>query len=107
MFVVKVQIVRWVDACFPGFVACELIDVHGRCWEFIEKVPVVSCDDLWSSTHYPQPGIIACEVVSRRVDEFGCEVVSIDTAQPWGVESVEGRTEFEVAAEMVNEWRAE
>jgi hypothetical protein len=96
MLGVKVQIARYADDWQPGWVECRLTDAHGRLWSFVEKVPVVTSAPLDSSSIYPQPGVIACEVVERVGG-----VVRIDTTRPWGVESVEGETRFEVAESLL------
>jgi len=93
----KVTITRYItDEPQPGIVECELIDVHGRCWHFIEKTAIVSSTDIDATSHYPRPGVIAGEVVGRSHDAGGREVFRIDTHRPWGVESVDGNTQFEV-----------
>jgi hypothetical protein len=96
MIAMRVEIVRYVDATFPGFVECQLIDAHGRQWSFIEKVPVVTVDPLDAESGYPCPGTIACEVLEQT-----SETARVSTATPWGVESVEGETEFEVPLECL------
>jgi hypothetical protein len=88
---VVIQIVRYADEAQPGWVECQLIDVNHRVWSFIEKVPVVSAEALDAFSVYPRPGVIACEVTERTLGK-----ARIDTARPWGVESVEGETRFEV-----------
>jgi hypothetical protein len=97
---VRVAIVRYTDGSFPGWVECHLTDVHGRRWPFVEKVPIVTADYLDASSLYPQPGVIACEVVGRRQDGAR-EVVTIDTERPWHVEATSGETRFEVGPEQV------
>jgi hypothetical protein len=96
---VRVQIVRFVDGAFPGFVERELVDAHGRVWSFVEKGPVVTADYLTARDSYPRPGVIACEVLGRTG-----RTVRIDTARPWCVESAEGETRFEVPQGAVIEW---
>jgi hypothetical protein len=98
MHAVKIAIVRFVDDHQPGFVECQLIDASGRCWSFIEKVPVVTTDWLDASSKYPQPGVIGCEVVEREG-----QTVTIDTTKPWAIESVEGETRFTVAQGLLTE----
>jgi hypothetical protein len=100
---VAVDIIRYVDDSFPGFVECRLVDASGRAWLFHDKVPVVALADLDANSSYPQPGIIACRVLSRRLHPDGREIVSIDTASPWCVESTTGDTVFEVfATQLMN-----
>src|SRR5262245_4564730 len=93
---VKVTIVRYVRDDQPGWVECELFDAHGRRWVFVEKVPIVTADDLDATSAYPQPGFVAGEIVGRSQDASGCALIQIDLERPWGVESVEGETRFEV-----------
>jgi hypothetical protein len=96
---VQVEIVRYADDSYPGWVEFYLIDVHGRRWSFVEKVPIVTEALLDASSTYPQPGLIACEVVGRAGG-----VARIDTTRPWGIESVEGETRFEVPEGSLVEW---
>src|SRR4051794_4144908 len=93
---VQVEIVRYTDDSYPGWVECQLIDVNGRLWSFIEKLPVVTLAWLDAKSSYPQPGIIACEVVETRQDD-GREIVTINTERPWSVEATSGETRFEVS----------
>ena len=66
MNAVGIELRRYVDDSQPGFVECWLTDANGREWSFVEKVPVVSTEDLDVGSNYPRPGIIACEVIERR-----------------------------------------
>ena len=97
----KVEITRFVDDAQPGFVECSLRDSSGRAWTFVEKVPVVSTDDLDDHSRYPLPGVIACTVVSNRHDHAGQELILVDTSIPWDIESTEGETRFEVKASQL------
>ena len=63
----------------------------------------MSSDGLDGDSAYPQPGVIAGEVVSRSRNAEGQEVCRIDTRRPWDVESVDGVTQFEVLAETLVE----
>ncbi|MDI3282264.1 hypothetical protein [Polyangium sp. 15x6] len=98
MLGVQVQIVRFADDAQPGWVECHLIDAHGRRWSFLEKVPVVTLAPLDEQSEYPQPGIVACEVLTRRGG-----IARIDTAQPWAIESTEGETQFDVQESLLVE----
>lgn len=91
---VSVSIVRFVDMDFPGFVECRLVDAAGVEHRFVEKIPVVSTEDLWLDTAYPCPGVIACVVVAEHDGDPA--TVTIDTEQSWGVESVDGATRFHI-----------
>src|SRR3954470_6959617 len=102
MNTLTVTILRWVDDWQPGWVECALNDARGRTHLFREKAPAVSAEDLSSATAYPRTGIFACEILSRRVDEGGREIVTISTEKPWGCESTEGAAVFEVLAEQLS-----
>jgi hypothetical protein len=63
----------------------------------VEKTAlVISAAALDAKTSYPQPGILACEILRNRRDIAQREVVSITTSRPWYVDSVEGSTQFDV-----------
>jgi hypothetical protein len=100
---VKVKIVRYIgDEPQPGIVECQLEDVHGRRWSFVEKTAIIISEErLDAHTTYPQVGVIAGEVVGRSLDAAGREVIRIDTERPWHVESVEGVTQLEVLPELL------
>jgi hypothetical protein len=51
---------------------------------------------LDEKSKYPQPGATRCIVLRRWRDSHGRELVSISTAEPWSVESVDGLSEFVV-----------
>jgi hypothetical protein len=74
---VAVSIVAFVDPAQPGFVRCVLRDAFGTEYAFVEKVPVVSLDDLDSHSRYPRPGSIECEVVDRWRDGAGRPLATI------------------------------
>ena len=98
---VTVQIVRFVDSSFPGWVECELVDAAGRRHLLKGKVPIFTVEDLHADTKYPTPGFVACEVVERYQNEKRQEVVRISTAKPYDIESTEGLSEFTVCANVV------
>ena len=98
---VKIQIIRFVDDYQPGIVECQLIDAHGRAWSFIEKIPIVTSEDIWRDSVYPRPAVLDCVIVGRVPDDSGRELVQIDTDKPWGVESVDGNTRFDVLPDSI------
>ena len=99
---VRVEIIRFVDDHdYPGWVECRLIDAWGREWSFMDKVPVFTCESLWSDSKYPCPGAIVCEIVERKTDASGRELVTIDTEKPFGVEATAGEYRFDVLAEQL------
>jgi hypothetical protein len=101
---IKVTIERFTDESQPGFVECRFTDAVGNAHLFEEKVPVVSVEDLNSRSEYPRDGIVACRAIASRVAPDGREVVTVDTDQPWGIESKAGQTKFDVFREQLLEF---
>jgi hypothetical protein len=99
----RVKISRYVDAAFPGWVECSMVDATGHEHLFVDKVPVVTIVGLSETSHYPQPGFIACIVIGRHKSDDGSQRFRIDTERPWGVETTAGRTQFEVLPEQLCE----
>jgi len=97
----KVQIARFVDGDFPGWVECELVDANGRRHVLKDKVPIFTVEDLDANSEYPRPGAISCEVLERYQDEKGQELVRVSTIKPSDIESIEGLSEFTVPANLV------
>ena len=101
MIGVRVTICRYVDEAQPGWVECRLVDVHGAEWSFVEKVPVVTAESLDATGAYPREGVLACEVIERRRDSAGREVVVVDTGSPWQIAATSGESRFEVRSEQL------
>jgi hypothetical protein len=91
---------RFVDDAQPGWVECELTDAEGRVHLFREKVPVVTSENLDASSTYPRPVTLACQIRGQRTSS-GYAVVEVDTSQPSGIESTEGRTSFVVSPQLL------
>ena len=101
---VRVIISRYVDDSFPGFVECRLVDALGHEHVFVEKVPVVTEADLVAASSYPQSGVICCEILGTAESDNGRQLVHIDTEKPDGVESLAGRSRFDVFPEQLVEF---
>lgn len=102
MTVIHVPIIRWVDSAIPGWVECLLIDASGRTWSIVDKLPVFTHDaTLDENSLYPQPGILACEIVNEKIDVRGRRILTVNTEKPWGIESTDGTTHFDVLQEQV------
>ena len=96
-----VEISRFVDDHFPGFVECVLVDALGVRHLFIEKSPVVSTESLLSTTSYPRSGTIPCEVQEEWQDLDGRSLVQVTTERPFGVESTSGQSRFVVLSSLL------
>ena len=105
MLGIKVTIVRYIsDEPQPGIVECKFEDAHGHRWSFVEKTAIVSTQNLDAQATYPQEGVAACEILHRNLDGAGREVIRVDTERPWHIESVEGKTQFDVLPESLIEF---
>lgn len=98
---VKVEITRFVDDNYPGWVECRLVDAWQQEWLFIEKAPVVTLEHLDSESTYPLTGYIFCFIVGTKY-VANLEIITIDTSEPLHINAVDGETQFEVLAEQVN-----
>lgn len=85
---------------FPGWVICSLIDADGKEWRFEEKVPVVSLEALTKHSTYPCIGYVECEIISEEKTEKGL-IYTVDTSEPWGIESTCGNSTFRVVAQQL------
>jgi hypothetical protein len=59
--------------------------------------------DLNADSDYPQPGVIACEVMKQWQDVSGREIVSVNTERPWGGETLDGVSLFDVLRSQIIE----
>jgi hypothetical protein len=99
---IPVQITRFVDDSFPGWVECEFLDAEGRRHHLIDKVPIFTTELLDATSTYPTEGIVRCEVLERSKDDMRAELVRVTTARPDTVESTEGLSEFVVFATQLH-----
>ena len=89
---IRAEIMGCVSDDFPAIVECRFTDRFGRTWAVVEKLPVLGVADLRSDSQFPQPALIACEIVARRQDDAGREIIDITTKTPWAIESTDGTT---------------
>jgi hypothetical protein len=73
----RVEIVGFVDESNPGFVRCAFTDADGERHTFVEKIPVVTTQDLWSDSVYPQEGAVPCLSVEPVNDEVHRRTVRV------------------------------
>lgn len=97
----QVTITRFISKDNPYFIECRFMDALGKEHIIHEKVPVITHEDLDEHSTYPRPGYIACEVMEKYPVDGGSEIVIINTSKPWGIETTEGETIFEVDAAQV------
>ena len=81
---------------------CEFADVTGRQHSIIEKIPVVTRQDLDADSKYPRPGTVRCGILKRYQNDKGQDLVCITTNRPFSVETTEGLSEFTVSAVLIS-----
>lgn len=96
MPLVKVRIDKFIRDDQPGFVECSFTDAWGKQHIVQDKVPIVTDKDLDANSNYPQEGIIACKVIKKWNDKDGRLIFTVDTEKPWGVDTIEGLTQFDL-----------
>ena len=92
----NIQIIRFVDGTFPGWIEFTITDAYGVMHHFIEKMPVISTQVLGPGSDYPLADSIECQVISKAVDHLGRPVVEVNTSNPWGIISTAEQSSFVV-----------
>src|SRR5688572_10014167 len=82
---IRVEIVRLTDDSFPGWAECVLRDASGHEWLLADKLPTFTEAPLDATSKYPQPGMVACEIVREWTDEHGRKRCIVSSERPWGV----------------------
>lgn len=97
MFYIKAVATRLIDdSSYPEIVLCEFADFKGIKHEFIEKWPVISSEKF--DNIFPKCCSIGCVIIEERTKTY-----TVNTDQPWGIESTEGNTIFEIDTNMLIE----
>lgn len=98
----RVTITRYTSEDQPGWVECRLLDAFGREWLFEDKLPIFSAEDgIGFHTSFPKEGMIRCEVLNRRRNNAGAEIVTVDTELPDHVAARTGETKFDVRPDQI------
>jgi hypothetical protein len=100
---IKIQIVKFISDDQSGFVECRFYDAMNKEHIVQDKVPIVTDKLLDANSAYPQDGIIACEIVNERKNTDEKIIVTVDTSRPWGVDTIEGITQFDLFEEQLTE----
>ncbi|HYF65560.1 MAG TPA: hypothetical protein VD886_22220 [Herpetosiphonaceae bacterium] len=96
----SVSIRRFIMEHQPNIVEAAFVDAWGQSWAFHDKDAIFTTTHLDAESCYPQPGIIACEIIGRR-KHAGRQIITITTEKPWGVESTSGDVQFDVFPEQM------
>ncbi|MGD9562979.1 MAG: hypothetical protein AB7F88_12730 [Pyrinomonadaceae bacterium] len=103
MFGIKVSITRCIDDTGPSFVECEFRDASGFVDVFRDKDAIFSIENLDRNSEYPVDGVLGCEVLNKPTMQNPL-TTRVDTKKPWGIESLNGKTIFEVNSELIVEF---
>jgi len=98
---INVQIVRFTDDSQPGWVECRFRDAWGKEFSIEEKIPIVTTEDLGEDSDYPRPGTIDCVVLKEWEDENRRKLVTVSTYEPWGIETRDWISEFDLLPEQL------
>lgn len=85
---------------FPGFVVCEFYDLHGTLHQIIEKVPVLTSIEIDETNILPMQLVIPGTILESTW-LHGQSCMHFGIAEPYGIASTTGRTEFWVLATQV------
>jgi len=77
MICLRIDVIGFVDESFPGFIRCAFADANGKRHTFIEKIAVVTTENLWSDSVYPQQGTVPCGKVDSLEDGSGLARITI------------------------------
>ncbi|WP_276371744.1 hypothetical protein [Chryseolinea sp. H1M3-3] len=97
MIGIKVTITKYIsDEPQPGMVEGKFKDAWANEFIMVAKTAILSSESLGHDSKYPRDGFIACEIVEKWTDEKGRRLVRIDLDSPWGVETIDGLTKFDL-----------
>lgn len=95
-----ISIDKILDLSFPIWVGCSFIDAYGDTHIFNEKLPIVSdCDNL-NEQDLPVKGYINCTIGAVSLGGPNAMIV-VNTAEPDGIESIRGLSQFTVKYDQV------
>jgi hypothetical protein len=106
MFAIKIKITKFISDHQQGFVECIFNDAWYKVHIVHDKVPIVTEKYLDANSEYPQDEVIPCEILKESADRDGRTIFTVDTAKPWGVDTIEGLTEFDMLKEQLTELKS-
>ena len=88
--------------CSSDLVECNFKDVYDKEHIIQEKTAVISSEYLDRNSEYPKEGLVACEIVKESKGINGRIIYTVRCIL-WGVETIEGLTEFDLFSEQLTE----
>jgi hypothetical protein len=104
MKAIKIRITSFISDIEAGFVECKFNDAWNKEHIVHDKVPIVTEEDLDANSEYPQDGTIACEIIKQWIDKDGRTIFTVSTEKPWGVDTIDGLTEFDILEDQLIEY---
>ncbi len=88
----RCEITRWVsEDPQPGVVEARFVDAAGSTWVFHEKTAMFpNWDALGPDADYPLASAIAARVLAVATGADGSTLITVTTAWPWHISSVDG-----------------
>ena len=96
-----VEITKFIENSFPGWVECELIDAMSKKHIFHEKIPIVYEEYLDENSIYPQKGLIMCEILRTFFDDNKRKIINVTTEKPLYIETLDGINEFDILENQI------
>lgn len=103
LIAIKIKIIKITSDHQPGYVECTFYDAFNKKHIVQEKLPIVTEKHLDAESNYPQDGIIAGEIIKESRNLKGDNIVTIDTSRPWGIDTIEGQSQFDVLEKQIIE----
>ena len=102
MKVFKIKINQFIDDHQPGWVECSFFDALGKEHIARDKVPIFTVEHLDSNSKYPKEGLVGCEIMKTWKNKKKQTVYTVSSSI-WGVETIEGLTEFDLFAAQLTD----
>ena len=77
------------NSSYPAIVLLNFCDINGIKHEFIEKWPIISDEEF--TNMFPIDCAIGCTLLKEEDNSY-----IVSTSSPWGIESEDGLTTFEI-----------
>jgi hypothetical protein len=98
----EVDIIKYTQEDFPGWVLLKFNDSSGKTHYFEEKVPIVSNRSIDENSFFPQKGFIRGNIIDTKND-----VVCFSTLEPDHIESKNGVNTFYVDKKQIFKFNEE
>jgi hypothetical protein len=92
-----VAVVEFLFDSNPNWVGVSFYDSNNQKWMIEDKVSSFTSEFIDRETKLPWLGVVAGTITSiQQCRQNNLMILGIDTQKPWGLESVEGQTQFSI-----------